>query len=122
MTVSKTETKAATRVIKRRDFTRFAVGALGVALAPAALSSTARAGHHEGAEDRAPTLVTDVESNTLLLSQVKYVPVSELDGKRCGNCALLLEREGEYGRCGLFQQGKVPVSAWCTSWIQKPGT
>ena len=34
---------------------------------------------------------------------------------------VVVERDGEYGKCGLFQQGKVPVTAWCTSWIKKAG-
>ena len=119
MSDSKTKNKSA--ALTRRNFTWMALGALGVAAAPAALTTTARAEHHESEETKPPTVVDEIEANAMLLSQVKYVSVSELEGKQCANCALLLESNGEYGRCGLFQQGKVPVTAWCSSWIKKPG-
>jgi hypothetical protein len=66
--------------------------------------------------------VTDFEANALLLSQIRYVAVPGQAGKQCGNCALLIQRDGDHGRYGLFQRGQVPVAAYCTSWVQKPGT
>ena len=117
-----TTEQRADRPITRRRFHRMAFGALCAAAAPATLTRPAVAGHHETASEDAPEWVTDIASNELLLSQVKYVAVSETEGKQCGNCALFLERQGNHGRCGLFQKGRVPETAWCTSWIQKPGT
>lgn len=38
------------------------------------------------------------------------------------NCALLVHRDGDSGKCGLFQKGRVPVVADCTSWIEKVET
>lgn len=105
----------------RRQFNGLFLGGLSIALAALALPWRARADHHESDAKATPELVTDFEANALLLSQIKYVAVSALPGKQCGNCALLLQRDGEYGRCGLFQQGQVPVAAHCSSWIQKPG-
>ena len=110
------------RKLSRRDFGRASVGLVGVALGTQLLPASAFGAHHEGGEGREPELVSDVAGNQLLLSQVKFVAASEIDGKNCGNCALLLQREGEYGKCGLFAQGQVPVGGWCTSWILKPGT
>ena len=104
------------KAISRRDFHRLA---MGTALAVAAPAVPALADHHEDAEKAGPTLVSDVESNALLLSQVAYVGASEREGQQCGNCALLIVNEGEYGKCGLFVEGKVPTTAWCTSWVQK---
>lgn len=110
------------RKLSRRNFTKAGLGIAGLVVGSKLGPLPASAGHHEaGEQTTAPELVTDVESNSMLLSQVKYVAVSELEGKQCANCVLLIQRDGEYGKCGLFQQGKVPVTAWCTSWIQKPG-
>lgn len=105
--------------ISRRDFHRLALGAVGATVATATPVFDALADHHEAAEGAAPELVTDVESNSLLLGQVKYVNASATEGQQCGNCALLIAREGEYGKCGLFVQGKVSAGGWCTSWVQK---
>ena len=111
---SKKETPRKT--ISRRDFNRLA---MGTALAVAAPAVPALADHHEGAEKAGPHLVSDIKSNELLLSQVAYVSASERDEQQCSNCALLIVNEGEYGKCGLFVEGKVPTTAWCTSWVQK---
>ena len=107
------------KTFSRRDFHRLALGAIGASVATAAPVFDALADHHEAAEGTTPELVTDVESNALLLGQVKYVNVSATEGQQCGNCALLIAREGEHGKCGLFVQGKVPATGWCTSWVQK---
>ena len=108
--------------LSRRAFTRAGLGVAGLAMGSQLMPRRARAGHHEeGEQVAAPELVTDYDTNATLLAQVKYVAVSEIEGKQCGNCALLIQREGEVGKCGLFQQGKVPVTAWCTSWIKKAG-
>jgi hypothetical protein len=126
----KNENPKSPRELTRRDFVWLAAGALGASVALPLIPEKATAAHHEEGEGEAPEaakvaeapeLVTDVESNALLLSQVKYVPVSEIEGKQCANCVLLIQRDGDYGRCGLFQKGAVPVTAWCTSWIQKAG-
>lgn len=110
------------RKLSRRNFTKVGLGIVGVAVGSKLIPGNASAGHHEEGEPAGPPeLVTDIESNATLLAQVKYVAVSELEGKQCGNCALLIQRDGEVGKCGLFQQGKVPVTAWCTSWIKKAG-
>lgn len=53
----------------------------------------ARAGHHEAAET-----------------------------SEGANRALLVHRDGDSGKCGLFQKGQVPVVADCTSWIKKVET
>lgn len=106
----------------RRQFARMTLGVLSIAVSGVALPRQARADHHAAGEQGTPELVTDFEANKLLLSQTKYVAISVQDGKQCANCVLLLQREGDYGRCGLFQQGQVPVTAYCTSWIKKPGT
>lgn len=110
--------------ITRRRFARTALGAAAaIALGRTLDAPAALAAHHEAAEGgEAPKLVNDFPENELLLSQVKYVAVSEIEGKQCANCALLVQRDGEYGKCGLFQKGQVPVEAYCTSWIKKPGT
>jgi len=114
--------KDSDRKLSRRAFTKAGLGVAGLALGSKLMPLTAKAGHHEeGEKSSAPELVTDIEGNATLLAQVKYVAVSELEGKQCANCALLIQRDGEYGKCGLFQQGKVPVTAWCTSWIKKAG-
>ena len=108
--------------LTRRNFTKAGLGIAGLAFGSRLMPLPASAAHHETGEHSAtPDLVTDIESNATLLAQVKYVPVSELEGQQCANCVLLVERDGEYGKCGLFQQGKVPVTAWCTSWIKKAG-
>lgn len=110
------------RKLSRRNFTKAGLGIVGVALGSKLMPRSASAGHHEADEQATPPeLVTDVASNATLLAQVKYVAVSELEGKQCANCALLIQRDGEVGKCGLFQQGKVPVTAWCSSWIKKAG-
>ncbi len=106
----------------RRQFARMTLGVLSIAVSGVALPRPARADHHAAGEQGTPELVTDFETNKLLLSQTQYVAISVQDGKQCANCVLLLQREGDYGRCGLFQQGQVPVTAYCTSWIKKPGT
>ena len=108
--------------LTRRTFTKAGLGIAGLVVGSNLMPLRASADHHEsGEEAAAPELVTDIASNATLLGQVKYVAVSELEGKQCANCALLLQRDGEYGKCGLFQQGKVPVTAWCSSWIKKAG-
>jgi hypothetical protein len=108
--------------LSRRSFTKAGLGIAGLAIGSKLMPLPASASHHEaGEEATSPELVTDIESNASLLAAVKYVGVSELEGKQCANCALLIQRDGEYGKCGLFQQGQVPVTAWCTSWIQKAG-
>ncbi len=107
--------------LSRRDFGRVTLGVAGAALGAPLIARTAGAGHHETQAEGAPELVTDVASNATLLGQVKYVAVSEKEGQHCANCALLLQNNGDYGKCGLFQQGQVHTTGWCTSWIQKPG-
>ncbi|MHA7837303.1 MAG: high-potential iron-sulfur protein [bacterium] len=110
------------RRLSRRAFAKAGLGAAALVIGAGLWPRTSGAGHHEAGEGESePTLVTDVPENAGLLTAVQYVAVSEIEGKNCGNCQLLLEREGEVGRCGLFQKGKVPVSAYCTSWIQKAG-
>ena len=104
--------------LTRRDFNRLALSTVGAAVAASASALEASAAHHEE-EVAAPKTVTEVDSNALLLSQVQYVPVSEKPDQRCANCALLIAREGDYGKCGLFMEGQVPVTAWCTSWVQR---
>lgn len=119
MTKSDRESK-----ITRRGFTRGALGAAGCVIGLGLLPNGAAADHHaagESEEAAPPTLVSEVPGNELLLSQVRYVAVSELEGKQCSNCALLVARNGDYGRCGLFQKGQVHATGWCTSWILKPG-
>lgn len=109
--------------ISRRTFTKAGFGIAGLVIGSKLLPLGARADHHETGEQAAtPELVTDIAGNEMLLSQVKYLAVSEVEGQQCGSCALLIQREGDYGRCGLFQQGQVPVAAWCTSYIKKPGS
>lgn len=109
--------------ISRRTFTKAGLGIVGLVVGSKLLPLSARADHHEtGEQTSTPELVTEIASNAMLLSQVKYVALSEIEGKQCGSCALLIEREGDYGRCGLFQQGQVPVAAWCTSYIEKAGS
>ena len=109
--------------ISRRTFTKAGLGIAGLVIGSKLLPFDARADHHETGEQTAtPELVTDIASNAMLLSQVKYLAVSEIEGKQCGSCALLIQRDGDYGRCGLFQQGVVPVAAWCTSYIEKAGS
>lgn len=111
------------RRLSRRHFTKLGLGAAAAVFGGSVLSGTAAAGHHEEGEgDGASPLVTDVPDNASLLAAVQYVAVSEIDGKNCANCQLLLQRDGDVGRCGLFQKGKVPVAAYCTSWIKKAGT
>jgi hypothetical protein len=105
----------------RRQFNSLLLGSLSLAWAAVAVPWRANAGHPEAGEKATPALVTDFEDNALLLSQIRYVPVSVQEGKQCGSCALLVQRDGDYGRCGLFQRGQVPVVAYCASWIQKPG-
>ena len=100
----------------RREFAWMTLGMLSLAMGGTILPSRARAEHHA---TKAPILVTGVESNKLMLSQVQFVPVSEREGERCENCTMLWARDGGYGSCALFQQGKVPVTAWCTSWTRK---
>ena len=118
MSHEKTETR-----LSRRHFTKLGLGAAAAVLGGTVLPRTAAAGHHEGGDgDGAPPLVTDVPENASLLTAVQYVAVSEIEGKNCANCQLLLQRDGDVGRCGLFQKGKVPVAAYCTSWIKKAGT
>ncbi|MFK7899102.1 MAG: high-potential iron-sulfur protein [Myxococcota bacterium] len=86
------------------------------------MPTTSRAGHHEEGESVSATkLVSDFPENVALLGAVKYVPISVIEGKNCSNCQLLLQNDGVSGRCGLFQKGNVPVTAYCTSWIQKAG-
>lgn len=110
------------RKLSRREFTKVGLGIAGLTVGGQLVPRRAMAGHHEpGEQAAAPELVTDFESNATLLGQVKYVAVSEIEGKQCANCALLIQRDGEVGKCGLFQQGQVPVAAWCTSWIKKAG-
>ena len=110
------------RKLSRRDFAKVGLGAAAAVVGAGLLPKASLAGHHEAGEGGAePVLVTDVSENAGLLGAVKYVAVSETDGKNCGNCQLLLERNGDVGRCGLFQKGKVPVAAHCTSWIKKSG-
>ncbi len=129
--LSKTSEGAQPR-ITRRELTRGALGAAGLALVAGVMPRRTRADDHSmpdatqdqkhGEQAKTPELVSDFPENELLLSQVKYVAVSELEGKQCGNCALLIGRDGDYGRCGLFQKGQVHVTGWCTSYIYKPGT
>lgn len=113
----------AERRLSRRDFTKLGLGCAAAVVGGSVLPGIAAAGHHEAGEgDGATPLVTDVPENAGLLTAVKYVAVSEVEGKNCANCQLLLLRDGDVGRCGLFQKGKVPVAAYCTSWIKKAGT
>lgn len=111
------------RRLSRREFTRAGLAVAASVAGTALLPSTAAAGHHEANEAaNEPQQVTDIAANAALLTAVKYDAVSEIDGKNCENCQLLLQRDSDVGRCGLFQKGVVPVSAYCTSWIQKAGT
>lgn len=145
--LSKTSEGAQPR-ITRRELTRGALGAARLALVAGVMPRRARADDHStpdtmpeappnampdegrdqkrdqkhGEEAETARLVSDYPENELLLSQVKYVAVSELENKQCGNCALLIGRDGDYGRCGLFQKGQVHVTGWCTSYIYKPGS
>ncbi len=110
------------RRISRRDFAKAGLGAAALAVGGGLLAKTSAAGHHEAGEaSTTPELVSDIAGNASLITAVKYVPVSTVEGKNCANCQLLLQRDGDYGRCGLFQKGMVPVAAYCTSWIQKAG-
>lgn len=108
--------------LSRRAFAKAGLGAAAAVMGAGLMPRISRADDHEAAkESNAPVLVTDVAENAGLLGAIKYVAVSETEGKNCGNCQLLIERDGEVGRCGLFQKGKVSVAAHCTSWIQKAG-
>lgn len=114
--------KTTERRLSRRDFAKAGLGAAALMVGGAILPKTGAAGHHEAGEAaEAPEQVSDFPENAGLIGAVKYVPVSAVEGKNCSNCQLLIQREGEYGRCGLFQKGNVPVAAYCTSWIQKAG-
>lgn len=110
------------RRLSRRDFAKAGLGAAALIVGGTSLPRPSAAGHHEEGEAAStPKLVSDFPENASLIGAVSYVAVSEIEGKNCSNCQLLLQNDGKSGRCGLFQKGNVPVTAYCTSWIQKAG-
>lgn len=64
------------------------------------------------------------------VDKVKYPKKAAADGDKqlCKSCVLYLEggkkidgNAGEWGRCGLFQNGLVNANGWCNSFVAKVG-
>lgn len=58
----------------------------------------------------------------------KYPKRAGVEGAKqfCSNCVLLVQsgikipgKDGEWGKCGLFQSGLVSTKGWCNSWALK---
>lgn len=58
----------------------------------------------------------------------KWTKKAGADGatQSCKNCVLYLQgglkadgQSGEFGKCGLFQNGLVSANGWCNSWAKK---
>jgi hypothetical protein len=63
------------------------------------------------------------------VDKVKFPKKAAPDGdkQKCSTCMLLQKgglkadgKEGEYGKCSLFQKNVVAVNGWCNSWVAKP--
>ncbi|WP_133470173.1 high-potential iron-sulfur protein [Paraglaciecola marina] len=94
--------------LNRRDFMKLSGSALiGVTLGGVAL--------HANAQER-------VTLDNPTAAALKYVHISEIEGKNCENCQYLQGEAGsEWRPCTFFPNKLVSSKGWCAGWLKKQG-
>jgi len=98
--------------------TRRELGKLGLGAAVAAGGLLLGARRARAQDDK---LVTEIEANAPIVSQLQYVNESPFPDKHCSNCVLYQGApDSDRGKCPLFVQGVVAAQGHCMSWAPKP--
>ena len=97
--------------INRRKFVTFL--SAGAAIVPLSALIVSLPSH----ADDAPPLVDPTSAQA---KSLKYVAITEVEGKNCIGCALYSGEEGsEMGGCPLFPGSSVGAEAWCSAFVAK---
>ena len=100
--------------ITRRDFAK------GLALVATATGGGLALHPLRALAEEVDALVTEFEANKVIIDSLAYVNESPNAEQQCAGCVLYTGPAEGLGKCGLFQQGKVPAGGWCKSWAAKP--
>ena len=60
-------------------------------------------------------------SASMMVTALKYVPISKKKGEKCANCIQFKQdsKDKKIGQCTILQNCSVEAAGWCASWSKK---